>query len=166
MPLTAKRFDLENPHDPEAAVDAAARYLRKLQVKFEHRLDLILAAYNAGEETVAAYRDGRRLLLSNGKIINPNAVKTGGVPPYRETRGYVNDGIALYLRLAERKDDQPKAFTAARLNVPKQMPQTEPAESLPQEITQLKQGSIYILESEDPQNTPALQTSSRSIYPQ
>lgn len=166
MPLTARRFDLENPHDPEAAIEAAARYLRKLQTMFEHRLDLILAAYNAGEETVAAYRDGRRLPLSNGKVINRNAVRTGGVPPYRETRGYVNDGIALYLRLAERKEAQSKALTVARLNVPKQIPQTEPAESLPQEITQLKQGSIYILDSEEPQNTPAPQMPSRSIYPQ
>src|SRR5262249_33845225 len=104
MPATATRLGLRDPNQPADSIDAAARYLRKLQAMFGHRLDLILAAYNAGEEAVAAYRDGRKLLLSNGKMINPQGIKTGGVPPYRETRDYVNDGIALYLRLAERRE--------------------------------------------------------------
>jgi hypothetical protein len=72
-----------------------------LQQLFDHRLELILAAYNAGEGAVMAFREGRRLILSNGKVINPRGLRTGGVPPYRETIDYVNNGVALYLKLAE-----------------------------------------------------------------
>jgi len=67
--VTARRYDLRDPFDPCAAIDAAARYLRDLQDMFDHRLDLMLAAYNAGEYTVLAFRDGRQLTLSDGRII-------------------------------------------------------------------------------------------------
>jgi hypothetical protein len=43
---------------------------------------LILAAYNAGEGTVEAFRDGKRLVLKRDH--NPFGVRTGGVPPYKE----------------------------------------------------------------------------------
>ena len=158
MPLTAKRFGLDDPHHPEAAIDAAARYLRKLQGMFNHRLDLVLAAYNSGEETVMAYRDGRRLLLSNGKVINPKGIKTGGVPPYRETYSYVNNGMELFLRLARRREDG-NGTTFAHLKTPERINEEGPMEPLPREITQLKQGSIYIIDS-------TLRASSSSIYPQ
>jgi soluble lytic murein transglycosylase-like protein len=56
------------PFDPVSNVRGGVRYLKELLDRFDHRPDLILAAYNAGE----------------------NAVETfGGVPPYRETVGYV-----------------------------------------------------------------------------
>jgi hypothetical protein len=44
------------------------RYLRELLDRFENKPELVLAAYNAGEGAVESY---------------------GGVPPYRETVGYV-----------------------------------------------------------------------------
>ena len=43
MPDTAKRFGVRNPHDPQQAIDAAARYLRDLLRKFGGRLDLALS---------------------------------------------------------------------------------------------------------------------------
>jgi len=68
MPATANRMSLSRPFDPVANVRAGVRYLKELLDRFNHRPDLVLAAYNAGE----------------------NAVETfGGVPPYRETVGYV-----------------------------------------------------------------------------
>jgi len=70
MPATASRFGVsrERIHDPGANVDAGARYLAWLLGRFEGDLALALAAYNAGEGTVDRY---------------------GGVPPFRETRGYI-----------------------------------------------------------------------------
>lgn len=93
---TARRYGLKNPHNTLEAVDAAARYVRDLQERFGDRGDLVLAAYNAGEGTVEAFRDGKRLALPNGKIINPNAIRTGGIPPYGETREYVARGRIIY----------------------------------------------------------------------
>src|SRR5262249_9406967 len=74
MPGTAKCYGLDDPFDPAQAIDAAARYLRDLQAIFGPRLDLMLAAYNAGEGAVEAFRTGRRMALSNGKVINPRGI--------------------------------------------------------------------------------------------
>lgn len=70
MPATARRFGVTDDriHDPEANVEAGTRYLAWLLERFDGDLALALAGYNAGEGTVDRY---------------------GGVPPYRETRGYV-----------------------------------------------------------------------------
>lgn len=96
MPDTAKRFGLKNPHDPQQAIDAAARYLRDLLRRFGGRLDLALAAYNAGEGTVESFRTGRPLVLASGKIINARGRTTGGIPPYRETQEYVRSAIVFF----------------------------------------------------------------------
>ncbi len=70
MPATAERFGLEGSEvfEPAKNLDAGARYLSWLNRRFDGDLPRVLAAYNAGEGTVDRY---------------------GGVPPYRETRGYL-----------------------------------------------------------------------------
>ncbi|HKF45596.1 MAG TPA: lytic transglycosylase domain-containing protein [Thermoanaerobaculia bacterium] len=68
MPATAHRLSLSQPFDPVANVRAGVRYLKELMDRFDHRPELVLAAYNAGENAVENY---------------------GGVPPYRETQSYV-----------------------------------------------------------------------------
>jgi soluble lytic murein transglycosylase-like protein len=95
MPETAARYGLSNPHDPKAAIDAAARYFRDLLRRFDGRIDLAFAAYNAGEGAVSAFQNGRVLRLSNGKIINAARLVTGGIPPYSETQNYVRLAIGL-----------------------------------------------------------------------
>jgi len=68
MPATANRLSLSHPFDPVANVRAGVRYLKELLDRFDHHPELVLAAYNAGENAVETY---------------------GGIPPYRETVGYV-----------------------------------------------------------------------------
>jgi hypothetical protein len=68
MPATAKRLGVARPFDPRANIRGGARYLRELADRFDNRPELVLAAYNAGENAVDAH---------------------GGMPPYRETVGYV-----------------------------------------------------------------------------
>lgn len=68
MPATAKRFGVVNVFDAAQNVEGGASYLRWLIDRFDGRIDLALAGYNAGEGAVDKY---------------------GGVPPYRETTGYV-----------------------------------------------------------------------------
>jgi hypothetical protein len=97
MPETAARYALRDPHDPQTAIDAGARYLRDLLRKFDGRVDLALAAYNAGEGTVEAFRTGRSLRLTSGKVINPAQSITGGIPPYRETQEYVRSAISFLI---------------------------------------------------------------------
>ncbi len=70
MPATAERFGVhhEDLFDPTQNLEAGSRYLSWLVDQFPNDLAKILAAYNAGENAVSRYN---------------------GVPPYRETRGYV-----------------------------------------------------------------------------
>ena len=96
---TARRYGLNNPHSVDEALDASARYVRDLKKRFGGDRTLVLAAYNSGEGTVEAFRDVKVLVLSNGKIINPMGIRTGGVPPYKETRNYVVRGNRVYEKI-------------------------------------------------------------------
>ena len=126
MPDTARRYGLQNPHDPRAAIDAAAHYLRDLLVRFNGRLDLALAAYNAGEGTVESFQTGRPVRLTSGKIVNPRGLITGGLPPYAETRTYVNSIIGLVTQQSAlisktaltsvRKNVKPRSFKTRDLS--------------------------------------------------
>lgn len=80
MPLTAKRFGVKRLFDPKENADAGARYLRWLIDRFDGRVDLALAGYNAGEGAVDRH---------------------GGIPPYRETRAYVSKVLAGAERVVE-----------------------------------------------------------------
>jgi hypothetical protein len=73
MPDTAQSMGLENPFDPQAAIDAQAHLMRDLLRRFGS-VPLALAAYNAGAGAVEQY---------------------GGIPPYAETRAYVAKIIGL-----------------------------------------------------------------------
>jgi hypothetical protein len=97
---TAERYSLINPHDPATSIDAAARYLRDLSMRFGNRLDLVLASYNAGEGAVDAYLKGYALRLPDGRIVNPRGLKLGGIPPYAETRNYVSNGLTIARQLS------------------------------------------------------------------
>lgn len=104
MPETAARYGLRNPNDPKTAIDAAAHYLRDLLDRFGGRVDLAIAAYNAGEGAVESFRTGRPLLLRTGKVVNARGLITGGVPPYPETQAYVSQ-IIRSLKVQTRATD-------------------------------------------------------------
>jgi len=97
MPETAARYGLRNPFDPKAAIDAGARYLRDLLARFNGRIDLAVAAYNAGEAAVESFLTGKPLVMKTGKVINARGLATGGIPPYPETRVYVESIVGPLL---------------------------------------------------------------------
>ncbi|MFN2513121.1 MAG: lytic transglycosylase domain-containing protein [Pyrinomonadaceae bacterium] len=69
MPATGARFGVRSPFDPAQNIAGGTRFLKQLMQRFNGRVDLVLASYNAGEGAVAKFG--------------------GRVPPYRETRNYV-----------------------------------------------------------------------------
>jgi hypothetical protein len=88
MPPTAQRYgvqgDLKTPiekklTDPKTNIKAGSRYLRDLINLFPGRLDLALAAYNAGEGAVQ--RHGNK------------------IPPFKETQNYVATVMQIYRQL-------------------------------------------------------------------
>ena len=81
MPSTARRFGVEDIHDPQQNIQGGVQYLRHLLDLFGGDLVLTLAAYNAGEGVVQSL---------------------GKVPQYRETRDYVDRVLARYGRPAKR----------------------------------------------------------------
>jgi len=95
MPDTAARYGLRDPHNAEQAIAAGARYYRDLLRKFDERVDLALAAYNAGEGAVISFMTGKPLVLRDGRIVNARGVVTGGIPPYAETQSYVRSILTL-----------------------------------------------------------------------
>lgn len=99
MPATARRFGAANPFDPRQAIEAAAKYLSYLQRRYGGQFSLILAAYNAGEGVIDAYRSGQSVRVGN-RLINPERKKTSGIPPYRETQTYVSLGLLVLKRLS------------------------------------------------------------------
>lgn len=93
MPGTARSLGLARPFDPIANIRAGARYLRQQLDRFG-RVDLALAAYNAGPE--------RRSL------------KHGSIPRIPETINYVRTITTNWARLAELGQEQSLSVDRAR----------------------------------------------------
>lgn len=104
MPATAARFGVRNPHDIPQSVRGGVEYFVWLLDKFDGNVLLALAGYNAGEGAVEAYRAGRAIILPNGRVINPRRLRTGGIPPYPETRSYVRSIALRYIRMRTRSN--------------------------------------------------------------
>jgi soluble lytic murein transglycosylase-like protein len=91
MPATARMLGVRNSFDPMENIEAGVRYLKSLQEQYKDDR-LALAAYNAGPAAVDKYKF---------------------VPPYPETRKYV--------------DEVGKRYEAARAAEPAKPPSPEPA---------------------------------------
>jgi soluble lytic murein transglycosylase-like protein len=72
MPFVAREYGVRDPFDPEENLVAGLMHLKSLLRRYD--TSRALAAYNAGEGAVTRY---------------------GGVPPYRETRSYVQRILAM-----------------------------------------------------------------------
>jgi len=82
MPDTARRYGVQNMMDPTENIHGGVRYLRDLLDMFKGRMDLAIAAYNAGENAVI--RSGHK------------------IPPYAETRHYVPKVLGFYKTFQKR----------------------------------------------------------------
>lgn len=68
MPATAIQYGVRNVFDPRENIEGGVKYLKDLINLFGGKTDLVLAAYNAGQEAVKKYN---------------------GIPPYPETKNYI-----------------------------------------------------------------------------
>ncbi len=68
MPRTAASYDVTDPFNPRQNINAGTKHLKYLMKLFNNDIDLVLAAYNAGQANVWKYN---------------------GIPPFKETRNYV-----------------------------------------------------------------------------
>ena len=75
IPDTADRFNIKNAFDAAQNIKGGIKYLRWLLSYYQGNVALAAAAYNSGEKTVDRYR---------------------GVPPYPETKKYVQRVMNLY----------------------------------------------------------------------
>jgi soluble lytic murein transglycosylase len=75
MPENFKMLNLKNPFDPWQNIRAGAQYFKKLYERFNGKLALSLAAYNAGPTAVDRYKN---------------------IPPYQETKEYVSRVLRYY----------------------------------------------------------------------
>ncbi len=83
MPGTADDLRVADPYDPRENVSGGVRYLRMLLEKFNYRLPLALAAYNAGPQRVSQRQE---------------------IPAIPETQGFVHDVCTEFLKY---NNDQP-----------------------------------------------------------
>ncbi|MCD9085724.1 lytic transglycosylase domain-containing protein [Stenotrophomonas sp. SY1] len=77
MPDTAHEYGVTDPFSPAQSISGGARHMKSLLRRYDGDRTLAAAAYNAGIGVVARY---------------------GGVPPYAETRHYIDKVLALYGR--------------------------------------------------------------------
>ena len=68
MPATAQDLGVDDAFDPKQNIYGGVKYLSQLLDMFNDNLELAVAAYNAGQNTVIRYQ---------------------GIPPYSETKEYV-----------------------------------------------------------------------------
>jgi len=78
MPATAERYTVEDLLEPAVNIEVGARYFVRLLDQFDGDVALALASYNAGPAMVKRY---------------------GGLPPFPETRHYVDRVLTRYVRL-------------------------------------------------------------------
>lgn len=87
MPDTARMLGVSDRFDPEENLRGGARYLRQMIERFPGSISLALAAYNAGPANVSRF---------------------GGMPPFPETKRYVQNVLSYFAKTVPGRNHSPK----------------------------------------------------------
>ena len=98
MPATARRFSVSNPWNPAENIEGSAKYIAWLLRRFNNNVEYAVAGYNAGEGNVDKY---------------------GGIPPFKETRNYVQRVMSRYHTLYKNDASLTGGSMTASNTVPK-----------------------------------------------
>ena len=82
MPETARQYGVKDRFNPVDNIEGGVRYLKDLVKLYNRRTNLVLAAYNAGQEAVKKY---------------------GGIPPFPETTQYIERVQSSYKKTTIRQ---------------------------------------------------------------
>ncbi len=84
MPGTARDMGVKDIYDPRENIFGGSRYLKMMMERFEGDLELALAGYNAGPGNVEKY---------------------AGVPPFSETKNFVDKTLAAFEKFRRESDE-------------------------------------------------------------
>jgi hypothetical protein len=131
MPSTAVRLGVADLFDPRQNILGGVKYLRMLLDMFQGDVSLAVAGYNAGERAVMRHQ---------------------GVPPYKETQGYVRKILTLLTGGGTRPATTPVLAPAA----PKEAAAPTPPPPKPSVIYKWRdsQGRLYLSDTPPPDRTP------------
>ncbi len=80
MPATAKTYNIKDPFDAEENIKIGIKHFRELLNSYNNDIQLALAAYNAGKESIKQY---------------------SGIPPFKETQNYIKSILSFYSKIKD-----------------------------------------------------------------